>query len=121
MNDGDARGVAREKRRLLHRCVAPADDDDGLALEEESVARRAGRNTESAQALRRGRFARNAEPLRRSARSYYQSLGLYLVPFFSPEREGTTAQVNLVDEGDEELRAETLGLILELLHEFGAL
>src|SRR5436305_11156364 len=118
VNHRDARGVAREESRLLHRRVAAADDDDGLALEEEAVARRARRDAEAAESMRRGRFARNAEPLCRSARSDYQSLRLYLVPLFSPDGERSLTQVNLVDEGDEELRAEALGLLLELLHEF---
>src|SRR4051812_27554044 len=121
VNHRHARRVARQKRSLLHRRVAAADDDDGLALEEEAVARRARRDAQAAQAVGRGGFARYAEPLRRRARSDYQSLGLYLVPLFSPEREGARGEVYFVDEGDEEVRAEALRLLLELLHEFRAL
>jgi hypothetical protein len=54
--------------RISSRGVAAADDDDGLAAEEEPVARRAGRDSQTAEAVRRGGFARNAEPLGRRAR-----------------------------------------------------
>jgi hypothetical protein len=39
------------------------------------------------------------------------------VALLRPEPERARAQVHLVDEGDEELRAEALGLLLELLHQ----
>ena len=71
--------------------------------------------------MRRGRFAGDAEPLRRRARSDDQSLGLNLVPLFGPDGERSFAQVNLVDERDEELGAEAPGLLLELLHQLRAL
>src|SRR5207249_4093075 len=48
---GDARRVLGEVRRLLHRGVAAADDRELLVLEEEAVARRAGRDAIAHEAL----------------------------------------------------------------------
>ena len=47
----DARRVLGEVRRLLHRGVAAADDRELLVLEEEAVARRAGRDAIAHEAL----------------------------------------------------------------------
>jgi hypothetical protein len=120
VDDRDARGVAREEGRLLHRRVAAADDDDLLALEEEPVARRARGDAQAPQPFRRGLFARNAEPLGRRARSDDQRLRLDLV-LLGLEREGPLGEIDRVDPRAHKLRAETLRLLAELIHQLGAL
>lgn len=44
VHDGDLAGELGQKRGLLHRRVAVANDDDLLILEEETIARRAARD-----------------------------------------------------------------------------
>jgi hypothetical protein len=60
VHDGDLRGELRQERRLLHRGVAAADDDDVAVAEEEAVAGRAGGHARAPQLV----LAGDVEPAR---------------------------------------------------------
>src|SRR5437867_7251944 len=118
MNDRHAGRKLCEECRLFHRSVAAAYDNQRFVLEEEPVTGRASRNAVAAQSFGRRRFARNTEPLRRSASRNNQCFSFDDV-IFGLESEGSLAQLRLAHPGYKELCSKTLSLPAELVHKYG--
>src|SRR5262249_3241902 len=96
MHHGDVRGVARQERRLFHRRIAAADDDNPFAFEEEAIAGGASRHTQAPEPVRGRRFAGDAQPLGRRPGSDDQGLGLDEV-LVCGEGEWAAAEVGVRD------------------------
>ena len=115
MHDGDLGGELRQERRLLHRRVAAAHDDDVLVAEEGCVADRAVRD---AAALERA-LGFEPELTRVRARRDDDRLGaIFVVP--DPDAERALREVDLRHVVGDELCAEALGLLPEFLHHLRA-
>src|SRR5919202_1296088 len=99
MNDRDARGIASQERSLFHSRVAAAHDHERLAFEEEAVAGGASRDAKAAEPVRRGRFARNAEPLCGRARCDDESFGANGL-LVGLKTKGALAQIRFVNPSD---------------------
>ena len=115
VHDRDLGGELRQERRLLHRRVAAAHDDDVLVAEEGCVADRAVRD---AAALERA-LGLEPELTRVRACGDDDRLGaIFVVP--DPDAERALREVDLRHVVGDELRAEALGLLPELLHHLRA-
>src|SRR5262249_47423263 len=97
--------------RLLHRRVAAADDRNLFAFEEEAVTRRAATHATRLQAL----FIRKTQPHRARARRHDDRVRCELL-LGGPQMERPAGKVNAHDIAHDRLRAEALGLRLELVH-----
>ena len=102
--------------RLLERGVAAADDRDLAVLEEEPVARRAGRHAAAAQP----RLAVEAEPQRRRAGGDDHGLGAVLGAA-RPDAERALGEVDPIDVDVDHPRPEALGLGAHGGHQVGPL
>ena len=116
MDHGDGARDVRQVQRFLDRGVAAADDDDVLALVEESVAGRARRH-----ALAHERFfRRQAEVARRRAGRDDQRVA-GVVAVVAEEAERLRVELRRVDVIEDDLGLEALGVLLEARHQVGAL
>ena len=102
--------------RLLERGVAAADHGDLAVLEEEAVARRAGRHAATAQPG----LAVEPEPQRRRAGGDDHGLGAVLGAA-GPDAERALGEVDAIDVDVDEPRPEPLGLGAHRGHQVGAL
>ena len=107
---------AGEVRRLLERGVAATDHGDLAVLEEEAVARRAGRHAATAQSG----LALEPEPQRRRAGGDDHGLGAVLGAA-GPDAERALGEVDAIDVDVEHARPEALGLGAHGGHQVGAL
>ena len=112
-----ALGVLGEVGRLFHRGVAAADDQHVLLAEEEAVAGGARRHAVAGEPLLR----RQAEPLGLRAGGDDERLGgdAILLDARDVDGERPLRQIDLLDVTGEELGAEALRLLAELLHQVG--
>src|SRR5207302_476771 len=112
MNDRDFAGEFREERRLFHRRIAAADNDDLFVLEEEPVACRAIRDAETLQ-----RFLRwQSELHRRRAGSDDERVALVLA-LIGGDHERMLAQIHLLDLLHSKGGTEALGLLTHQIHQ----
>ncbi len=116
VDEGDFRGEAREEEGFLHGGVAAADDGDGLAGGEESVAGGAGADAVADEGL----FGGEVEPAGGGSGGDDDGAGVDGVGA-DLELDGVGGEVGGGEVRHAKLGAETLGLLLHVLDEFGAL